>query len=124
MATQDCIILNDLAFYGYHGVFAEENKLGQRFRIDITCGVDLAEAGNTDRFSTAVSYAEIYETIHKAFEEKRFHLIEAVGQNIVNRLFESYSTIEWIRIRVRKPEAPIAMVTGEAAIELYRERPN
>jgi dihydroneopterin aldolase len=124
MPTQDCIILNDLAFYGYHGVFAEESKLGQRFRIDITCGVDLAEAGNTDKFSTAVSYADIYETVRKAFEEKRFHLIEAVGQNIVNRLFENYSTIEWIRIRVRKPEAPIAMVTGEAAIELYRERPN
>lgn len=121
--TQDCIVLSDLAFYGYHGVFAEESKLGQRFRIDISCGVDLAEAGRTDRFSTAVSYADIYETIRTAFEEKRFHLIEAVGQHIVDRLFAAYPTIEWIRIRVRKPEAPIAMVTGEAAIELYRPRP-
>jgi dihydroneopterin aldolase len=121
--TQDCIILIDLGFYGYHGVFAEEEKLGQRFRIDVTCGVDLSEAGNTDRFATAVSYADVYDTVRFAFEEKRFHLIEAVGQNIVNRLFETFPAIEWVRIRVRKPEAPIAMVTGEAAIELYRERP-
>jgi dihydroneopterin aldolase len=121
--TQDSIILRDLAFYGYHGVFAEENKLGQRFRIDVTCGVDLTEAGNTDRFATAVSYAEVYETVRFAFEEKRLNLIEAVGQNIVTRLFETFPSIEWVRIRVRKPEAPIAMVTGEAAVELYRERP-
>ena len=123
MATQDCIILNDLAFYGYHGVFAEESKLGQRFRIDITCGVDLAEAGNTDKFSTAVSYADIYDVVKATFETKRTRLIEALGQNIVTALFERFDDINWIIIRIRKPEAPIAMVRGEAAIELHRVRP-
>jgi len=122
MATQDLIILKDLGFYGYHGVFSEENKLGQRFWIDLTCGVDLSEPGKTDRLESSVHYGEIYETLKAAFEEKRFKLIEAVGQHIVDRLFDAFPTIEWIRIRVRKPEAPIAMVTGEAAIELYRQR--
>jgi dihydroneopterin aldolase len=122
MATQDLIILKDLGFYGYHGVFSEENKLGQRFWIDLTCGVDLTEPGKTDRLDSSVHYGEIYETLKAAFEEKRFKLIEAVGQHIVDRLFAAFPTIEWIRIRVRKPEAPIAMVTGEAAIELYRQR--
>ncbi|HEY4200033.1 MAG TPA: dihydroneopterin aldolase [Devosiaceae bacterium] len=122
MASQDLIILKDLAFYGYHGVLTEESKLGQRFWIDLTCGLDLTEAANSDRISTSVSYADIYDVVRNAFEERRFHLIEALGQNIVNRLFQRFDRLEWIRIRVRKPEAPIAMVTGEAAIELYRER--
>ena len=122
MPTQDLIILKDLGFYGYHGVFSEENKLGQRFRIDLTCGVDLLLAGRTDTLNASVSYADIYDIVKAAFEGQRFKLIEAVGQHIVDQLFAAFPTIEWIRIRVRKPEAPIAMVTGEAAIELYRQR--
>jgi len=121
--TQDLIILKDLGFYGYHGLMSEENKLGQRFWIDLTCGIDLFEAGRSDHVSATVSYAEIYEVLKSAFEEKRFKLIEAVGQHIVDRLFASFPPVQWIRIRVRKPEAPIAMVTGEAAIELFRRRP-
>lgn len=39
--TGDRIILKDLGFYGYHGVFAEEAKLGQRFFIDLELGADL-----------------------------------------------------------------------------------
>jgi dihydroneopterin aldolase len=122
MATQDLIILKDLAFYGYHGVYDEEAKLGQRFRIDVTCAVDLAEAGRTDTLDASISYAKIYDTVKAAFEMQRFKLIEAVGQHIVDQLFAAFPTIEWIRIRVRKPEAPIPMVAGEAAIELYRQR--
>ncbi len=37
-----------MEFYGYHGVFAEENKLGQRFRVDLTASLDLSKAGQTD----------------------------------------------------------------------------
>ena len=40
----DAIHLQDLAFYAYHGVHAEEARLGQRFQVDLTCHVDLSEA--------------------------------------------------------------------------------
>src|SRR5215216_2804141 len=59
--TGDRIILKDLGFYGYHGVFAEEAKLGQRFFIDLELGVDLSAPATTDRLSTGISYADIYD---------------------------------------------------------------
>ena len=121
--TGDRIILNDLGFYGYHGLFSEEEKLGQRFVIDLQCGVDLSAAGNTDTIGHTVSYADIYDVVRETFEGRRTRLIEALSHNIVPALFEAFSDIEWIIIRVRKPEAPIAMVRGEAAIELHRARP-
>jgi dihydroneopterin aldolase len=121
--TGDRILLTDLGFYGYHGLHSEENSLGQRFFIDLQCGVDLTRPAQTDTIGATVSYADIYDVVKTAFEEKRMHLIEAVGQNIVDSLFAAFSDITWIIIRVRKPEAPIAMVRGEAAIELHRLRP-
>lgn len=121
-ARSDKIILRDLGFYGYHGLMIEESTLGQRFFIDLECGVDLSGPGRTDAVKETISYAAIYEVVRAAFEERRFKLIEALGQHMVDRLFAAFSAIEWIQVRVRKPEAPIAMVRGEAAIELYRER--
>lgn len=120
--TGDRIILKDLGFYGYHGLFSEEAKLGQRFFIDLECGVDLGAPGETDAIGHTVSYADIYDVVKATFEGKRTKLIEALAQNIVTALFDSFADIDWIVIRVRKPEAPIAMVRGEAAIELHRAR--
>ena len=87
--TRDRIILTDLAFYGYHGVMLEENKLGQRFRIDLECGLDLKRAGETDIVEATVSYADIYALVKAATEDTRYKLIEALAQHIVARLSES-----------------------------------
>ena len=120
--TGDRIILRDLGFYGYHGLMKEEKALGQRFFIDLECGVDLSGPAMTDSIGRTVSYADIYDVVKSAFEDKRMHLIEAVAQNIVEAIFHTFQDVNWIIIRVRKPEAPIAMVRGEAAIELHRTR--
>lgn len=119
---RDRIMLNDVGFYGYHGVMPEESKLGQRFRIDLQCGLDLGAAGRTDTVEETVSYEDIFKVVKQAFEEKRFKLIEALGQHIIDRLFEAFPKIEWVRIRVRKPDAPIPVVAGEFAIEIVRRR--
>ncbi|WP_244513671.1 dihydroneopterin aldolase [Devosia insulae] len=118
----DRVILKDLGFFGYHGVMPEEAVLGQRFFVDLVCGADLTEAGRSDDLEHSISYAEIYDVAKTAFEAQRFKLIEAVGQHIVDRLFEAFPAIRWIEVRVKKPSAPIAMVAGEAAIELHRHR--
>jgi dihydroneopterin aldolase len=120
--TGDRIILKDIGFYGYHGVFAEEATLGQRFFIDLELGVDLTLPAATDRLSTGISYADIYDVVKTAFEARRMKLLEAVAQNIIDALFEAFQGVNWVIIRLRKPEAPIAMVRGEAAIELHRQR--
>lgn len=121
-ADRDRIILADLAFYGYHGVMLEENKLGQRFRIDLELGLDMNEAARTDEVGATISYAHVYDLVKEAFEEKRFKLIEALGHHIIVRLFNRFDRLDWIRIKVRKPEAPLPIVAGEAAIEMVRAR--
>lgn len=120
--TGDRIILKDLGFYGYHGVFDAEAQLGQRFFIDLELGLDLSAPAQSDNLETGISYGDVYEAVKAAFEAERMNLLEALAQNVVTALFEGFAPIEWIVIRIRKPEAPIAMVRGEAAIELHRQR--
>ena len=121
-SDRDRIILAGIAFYGYHGVMLEENKLGQRFRIDLELGLDMNDAARTDDVRATISFAVVYDLVKEAFEEKRFKLIEALGHHIMVRLFERFERLDWIRIKVRKPEAPLPIVAGEAAIEMVRTR--
>jgi dihydroneopterin aldolase len=85
--------------------------------------VDLSAPGRTDDLSTGISYADVYEVVKDAFENPRRKLLEAVAQGVVDAVFAAFQDVAWIVIRIRKPEAPIAMVRGEAAIELHRRRP-
>ncbi len=121
--TDDAIVLKGLAFYGYHGVTPEEGKVGCRFSLDVTCGIDLRAAAKSDDVEQTISYALIFDTVSDAFAEHTFKLIEALAQHIVDQLFASHADIEWIQIRVAKPEAPIPVVTGEFAVRMTRIRP-
>ncbi|MCF6302957.1 MAG: dihydroneopterin aldolase [Devosiaceae bacterium] len=123
LETDDVIILKGLAFYGYHGVTPEEGKVGCRFSLDVTCGLDLRAAAASDDVEETISYELIFNVVRDSFSEKTFKLLETLAQHIVDRLFNAYGDIDWIQIRVAKPEAPIPVVTGEFAVRLTRERP-
>ncbi len=52
----DKIILSRMVFYGYHGVFPEENKLGQQFFVDVELSLSLVQAGISDNLDHTVNY--------------------------------------------------------------------
>lgn len=56
----DKLVLRGLRFHGYHGVLKEEQKLGQKFVVDVDAWLDLSKAGETDSLEDSVSYAELY----------------------------------------------------------------
>lgn len=56
----DKVFVEGMEFYGYHGVFKEENKLGQRFKVDLITELDLSKAGQTDDLEQTINYAELY----------------------------------------------------------------
>ena len=59
----DIIFLNGMRFYGYHGVLAAENDIGQIFVVDITLKVDLSYAGQSDDVKDTVNYGEVYNCL-------------------------------------------------------------
>ena len=44
----DKIYIRDLEFIGYHGVFEEEKKLGQKFFVSLELTTNFREAGLND----------------------------------------------------------------------------
>jgi dihydroneopterin aldolase len=118
----DKIILERMEFYGYHGVIAEENQLGQRFYIDLTAHLDLSAAGSSDDLQHTVNYAEIFYTIRDIVEGKPFKLIEALAERIASTLLDTYTIINELTVRVIKPHPPFDIHFAGVTVEIHRKR--
>lgn len=116
----DKISLTGLEYFGYHGVMPEENKLGQRFFVDLELYLDLHRAGANDDLTASINYAQVYEDVKAVVEGPALQTIEAVAEKIAANLKNTYSMLEQVRISVHKPEAPIAGIFHDVSVTLER----
>jgi len=122
--TQDQIILEGMIFYGYHGVHEEEQRLGQRFVIDLQATCSLRDAGTSDDPSATVSYSDLYRVTREIVEGTPRQLIEAVAESIAAAILTQFERIDAISVTVRKPEAPIkGSVLSSVGVRIVRRRP-
>src|SRR5690606_15477421 len=116
----DFIHLNEMQLYGYHGVFPEETKLGQRFRLTVSLAVDLRRAGETDALEHTVHYGEVYETCKSVVECEPKKLVEAVAEEVASRILSEFPLVKGIRVQLIKPDPPIPGHYKSVAIDLTR----
>ncbi|RPF51224.1 dihydroneopterin aldolase [Aquisalibacillus elongatus] len=118
----DQIKLNGMMFYGYHGVFPEENKLGQRFTVDIELFTDLKKAGQSDDIQDSMDYGQVYQVTQRVVEGEAKNLIETVAEDISKALFEQFGMLQAVSIYIDKPGPPIPGYYESVGVEIYRER--
>ncbi|UFU01495.1 dihydroneopterin aldolase (plasmid) [Radiobacillus kanasensis] len=118
----DKIYVNKMAFYGYHGLFPEENKLGQRFYVDAILELDLRKAGRSDKMEDSIHYGEVYELTKRIVEGEALNLVETLTETIAQALLGHFSLLEACTIKVTKPDPPIPGHYDSVAVEVYRER--
>jgi dihydroneopterin aldolase len=118
----DAIYLNGLEFYGYHGVFSEENRLGQRFMCDAVLYASLEQAGQTDDLQHTVNYGEAYERIRSIMTGTPVQLLETLAERIAADLIAHYPMVQRVKIKITKPMPPIPGPMTGVAVEIERER--
>lgn len=118
----DKICLKGMAFYGRHGVMAEEHQLGQRFFIDAELYLPLAEAGETDRLADTVNYGEVYALIRRIAEGERYALIEKLAGEIGRRVLAAFPKVERISVTVHKPSAPVPGIFDDLSVTVETAR--
>ena len=118
----DFIHIVDLEVYGHHGVFPEENTLGQKFVISAHLHVDTRTAGKTDDLEQSVDYGSVCHVIHDVVSKETYKLIESVAERIAEEVLNQFSLVQQIRVEVKKPWAPIGLPVAYASVEIERTR--
>lgn len=118
----DKIVFQGMQFYAYHGVYPEENKLGQPFVIDVEASLDLKQAGLTDALEKTIDYGQLYQRVEKVVTGRTFRLIEALAEAVAGELLKAYPKMAAVKVRVTKPNPPIAGLYAGVAVEINRHR--
>ena len=122
MKDMDEIIIKNLEVYARHGVFPEENALGQRFIVNARLEMDLMEAGKGDILEKTVNYADICHDIDSFMKENTFKLIEAAAHELSEMLLVSYCRIKKVALEIQKPWAPIGLPLESVGVRIERGR--
>ncbi len=100
------ISVNGMEFYAYHGCFEEEQKIGNRFIVDIHAEADIRKASLSDDLSKTINYQELYK-ICKHEMEIPSKLIEHVAQRILVTIRNKLPLITYAKITIHKLNPPI-----------------
>lgn len=117
---QDKINIRNLEVFGRHGVFPEENRLGQKFIINATLYVPTREAGLKDDLTKSVHYGEVSHFIANYMTEHTFGLIEAVAEQMARAVLLRFPLIQQITLEISKPWAPIGLPLEAVSVEITR----
>lgn len=118
----DTVYVSNLCIHGFHGVRPEETRLGQRFYIDIECTLDTAACTADDDYDKTVCYATLCDLAAEVSRNGPYKLIETFGERITQAVLARFPSVTRVRVRVRKPSAPISATFDHVGVEITRER--
>jgi 7,8-dihydroneopterin aldolase/epimerase/oxygenase len=118
----DRMLLKGIVFYGYHGVFPEENRLGQKYIVDLDLRLDLSRAAHTDDVKDTVNYAEIHALVKGIVEGRPYKLIETLAEKIASAVLGTYTSIIEAAVSVTKPNPPFNIIFDGVTVQLRRRR--
>ncbi len=117
----DQIKITDLEVFANHGVFSEENKLGQKFLVSAVLYTDTRKAGKTDDLTASIHYSEVSAFITKYMKEHTYQLLERVAETLAEEMLKSISGLCKIDLEIKKPWAPVGLPLKTVSVKISRE---
>ena len=116
------ISIHDMRFHAYHGCFDEEQRIGTRFRVDLSMTVDTARAQRSDDLADTVNYLSVYRAV-KAQMECPSHLLEHVADRIGEAVLEGFPAVQRLSVSVTKLNPPLGGQMEGVSVRIEKERP-
>lgn len=121
------VALHDLRFYAYHGLYPEEQVLGNEFFVDVSLSFDHQAPridGRVDPdadFSHTVNYEVLYQLVKDEMEMPR-KLLETACYKIFDRISSKFPFVDSISVRIRKSNPPFGGDSATAVVALNWNR--
>lgn len=117
----DEIRIKGLEVYCNHGVFPEENKLGQKFLVNATLYADTRAAGQKDDLEQSIHYGIVSHAITQFLQEHTFKLIETVAEQLAQELLLTTPLLHAVDVEIEKPWAPVGLPLNTVSVKIHRK---
>lgn len=118
----DQIRITNLEVFCHHGVYKEENVLGQKFLVTVILYADLSKAAGRDDLGSSVNYGEVCHFIKNEMEKYTFKLIETLTEHLARTILIHFPLVEKVQLEVKKPWAPILLPLETVSVVMERSR--
>jgi len=108
LASLGQISIRGIEVWAYHGVFDEERRDGQPFRVDLTWWQDVITPARIDDVTRTIDYAEVAMFVVKLLRAEPVNLIETLAVRVQDALLERFGMAA-VAVTVHKPHAPLAV---------------
>ena len=117
----DELAVHGIECFAHHGVFDFERREGQRFVVDLVLGYDSRPAAGSDDLRDTVDYGSLVAAVKAAVEKDPVDLVETLAQRI-SAVCLGHDRVDWVRVTVHKPDAPIEATFTDVALTITRRR--
>ena len=117
----DEIRIEELEVFANHGVFPEENVLGQKFLVSAVLYTDTRKAGQTDDLTASIHYGEVCAFIDRYLREHTFKLLERAAECLAEELLLNTNHLRKVRLEIKKPWAPVGLPLKTVSVSVERE---
>lgn len=111
------LTIKDAQFYAYHGVKAEERKLGGKYEVDLDLYYDATNAIINDDVKYALNYEEAMFCIAEVIAGESYRLVETIASEILNMCMEKFPMLAEANIKVRKLSVPMRRIVDCIEVE-------
>ncbi len=111
------IQLNDMDFFAFHGLYPEEQKTGNKFRVNLKVEID--DSFVSEDINTTTDYTKLYELVQNEMKEPR-KLLESIAQSILSAIETNHKTIKFAEVTISKLNPPIQGTVGSSSVTLNR----
>lgn len=118
----DMIEIKGLEVFAKHGVYPEENALGQKFVISVKMALSTRKAGKSDDLDASVNYGEVCRHLSDYAAAHTYKLIERLAEELAHEVLVRYPLVKEVTVRVEKPWAPVGLPIETVAVEISRSR--
>lgn len=113
------IQIEDMEFYAFHGHYREEQKVGNKFLVNLTIETDMTIPSKSDNLRDAVNYQRAYEIVRTEMGKKSY-LLENIAGRIIDALYSELRGINKVVVKVSKLNPPIGGKTGSVSVVMER----
>ena len=114
------ISLSNLEFFGFHGLYEEEKKLGNQFtvnvKIDFTPSVDIV-----NELDQTIDYVKVYHII-KDIMDIPTPLLETLVCKIADQILLNHTIAEKVFVQITKQKLPIPNFVGDTSVSIEKCR--
>ncbi|PRY16466.1 dihydroneopterin aldolase [Pontibacter ummariensis] len=115
------IALEGLEFFAFHGYYDEEQKIGNKYGIDLFINTDLRRAAESDDLHETVNYEVLYDLVLREMKEPA-RLLEHLGHRIIDKVYEKFPFVQSVKVKVYKYNPPLGGICKWAKVTLEEAR--